>query len=50
MLEFAERGPYLEWDEDLEKFFKRDGKDELETEEELRRIFLDCVHGLHYCN
>ncbi len=49
MLDFAENGQYLEWDEDLEKFLRTDGKQEFATEEELRRIFLDCLHGLEYC-
>ena len=50
VLDFAENGQYLEWDEVQDKFFRKDGKEELATEEELRRIFLDCIHGLEYCN
>jgi len=49
-LDFAPHGQLIEWDDDESKFFYTN-QDFLGflSEERLRKIFRQCIVGLHYC-
>lgn len=49
VLDFAERGQYLEWNHEEEVFYRTDGSEAFTEEDRLREIFIDCIHGLEYC-
>ena len=51
VLEYAEKGQLIEWDEENETFYFVDGREEKYLKEEkLLPIFQDCVLGLAYRN
>lgn len=51
VLEYAEKGQLIEWDEENEKFYFVNGREEkYMKEEDLLPIFQDCVLGLVYRN
>jgi len=47
IMDFAERGQIIEWDEDNSIFYNLSQKDYLE-EDELRKIFAQIIQGLYY--
>ena len=44
-----EHGEVLTWDDDQQKFLRNNHEHAVFTEEELRKMIIDCVHGLEYC-
>lgn len=48
-MDFAPHGQLIEWDEDEGKFFYTNPDAQDLSEEKLRKIFRQCITGLHYC-
>ena len=51
VLDYAEQGQMIEWDENEEKFYftKEHSNQEVMSEDFLRKIFRDIIKGLYYC-
>lgn len=48
VLDYAENGQLIEWDEKKNMFITDPMQDEYFSEEKLRLIFRDIVKGMHY--
>lgn len=50
VLDYAEKGQLLEWDEESNSFIINDISNDYFSENRLREIFREIIKGLYYCN